>query len=256
MGLIGAAFGMGFIFGPAIGGFLSRYGFFAPALFAMGISICTVIATFFFLKETVDVQKSQTSPKTKFSFTELKKTLSLFPIGILIITFLVINTAFTSMQSVFPLWANEAYKYGPEQNGLVFAYIGVLIVIMQLVVLPFLIKRISEKNLLVLACLTLGIGLLLQPIYHNVVYLYSTMIFIAFGNALSNPTIQSLASKSVPPEEYGGTLGFLQSAGSFGRIIGPILGGLLFQSFGNDTPFYAGGVMMIGIFIYLYYKLR
>jgi MFS transporter, DHA1 family, tetracycline resistance protein len=254
MGLIGAAFGLGFIFGPAIGGFLSKFGFQAPALFATFISLVTVFATIFFLKESVDIKKAQTSPKTSFSFAEMKRTLTKFPIGLLILSFLLINMAFSSMQSIFPLWAAEAFKYGPQQNGLIFAYIGVLVVIMQLIVLPRMVKKFGEKKLLVLALFSLSFGLFLQPVYHVLWFLLFSMVFIAFGNALSNPTIQSLASKSVPPEEYGGTLGFLQSAGAFGRITGPVLGGFLFQTLGNDSPFYAGGFILLILLIYIYLK--
>jgi len=250
MGMIGAAFGLGFIFGPAIGGFLSKFSFSTPAYFATAISLLSVFATIFFLKETVDEEKAMVSPKTKLNLKEFKRVLSIYPIGILIVVFFIVNLASSIQQGNFALWTQKTFNYGPAQNGWLFAYIGVLAVIVQLRVLPFLTKKFNEKTILFISLICLFLGLVLIPLIPTPNFLYISLFFLPFGFGLSNPTIQALASENVPKEEYGGTLGFLQSAGSFGRIIGPIIGGVVFEFFGKDNAFYLAGFIVLVILVY------
>lgn len=256
MGIIGAAFGLGFIFGPAIGGSLSKFSYSAPAYFATAVSLLTVLTTIFFLKETINEKEAKKSPKTKLNLKEFQRILSIYPIGILIITFFVINLASSIQQGNFALWTEKTFNYGPSENGWLFAYIGILAVFVQLKVLPFLAKKFDEKTILYISLFFMFIGLSLIPLIPFPNFLYVSLFFLPFGYGLSNPTIQALASKNVPKEEYGGTLGFLQSAGSLGRIIGPIIGGVIFQSFGKDNAFYFAGFIILVILIYSRLKLK
>jgi DHA1 family tetracycline resistance protein-like MFS transporter len=256
MGMIGAAFGLGFIFGPAIGGFLSRFSYSAPAYFATAISLLTVLTTIFFLKETVNEKQAKVSPKTRLNFEEFRKVLSIYPIGILILIFFVVNLASSIQQSNFALWTQKTFNYGPTQNGWLFAYIGIIAVLVQLKFLPFLTKKFNEKNILYISLVFLFLGLVLIPLIPTPIFLYVSLFFLPFGMGLSNPTIQALASENVPKEEYGGTLGFLQSAGSLGRIIGPIVGGIIFQSLGKDNAFYFAGFTVLIILIYSKMQLK
>lgn len=256
MGLIGAAFGLGFIFGPAIGGALSKISYSAPAYFAFAVSLITVLATAFFLKESVNENKAAISPRTKFSLQEFRRVLGLYPIGILMIVFLMLNTAFSIMQGNFALWTQKTFNFEPSQNGWLFAYIGVLAVIIQMKVLPYAVKRFHEKNILLASVVFMFIGLTLIPLSFHPNFLFVALFFLPLGNGLSNPTIQALASENVPKEEYGETLGILQSSGSLGRIIGPILGGEIFQSFGKDTAFYFASFLVLSTLIYLKLKLK
>jgi len=256
MGIIGAAFGLGFIFGPAIGGFLSRFSYSTPAYFAAAISLLTVLTTIFFLKETINEKQAKVSPKTKLNFEEFRKVLSIYPISILILTFFVVNLASSVQQGNFALWTQKTFNYGPTQNGWLFTYIGIIAVLVQLKVLPFLTKKFNEKNILYISLVFLFLGLILIPLMPTPLFLYVSSFFLPFGMGLSNPTIQALASENVPKEEYGGTLGFLQSAGSLGRIIGPIIGGIIFQSLGKDNAFYFAGFIVLIILIYSKMRLK
>jgi len=256
MGIIGAAFGLGFIFGPTIGGFLSRFSYSTPAYFAAAISLLTVLTTIFFLKETINEKQAKVSPKTKLNFEEFRKVLSIYPIGILILTFFVVNLASSVQQGNFALWTQKTFNYGPTQNGWLFTYIGIIAVLVQLKVLPFLTKKFNEKNILYISLVFLFLGLILIPLMPTPLFLYVSLFFLPFGMGLSNPTIQALASENVPKEEYGGTLGFLQSAGSLGRIIGPIIGGIIFQSLGKDNAFYFAGFIVLIILIYSKMRLK
>lgn len=256
MGMMGAAFGLGFIFGPAIGGALSKISYSAPAYFATAVSLLTVLTTYFFLKETVNTKKAVRSPRTKFSFVEFKRVLSLYPIGILIIVFFLMNTSFSVMQGNFALWTQRTFDFKPENNGWLFTYIGVLAVVFQLRVLPFVTKKFHEKTILRWSIIFMFIGMILIPLSLSPNFLYVALFFLPLGNGLAMPTVQALATENVPPEEYGETLGIMQSAGSMGRIVGPILGGEIFQTLGKDTAFYFAGAILIFTLVYLKYKLK
>ncbi|MBI5619975.1 MFS transporter [Candidatus Gottesmanbacteria bacterium] len=256
MGLISAAFGLGFIIGPAVGGLLSVYGFAAPAFAAAGVGLVTVLATALFLKETVNTRAALHSPRTAFSWKEIKRVLGLYPIGLLIGTFFILNFAFSVMQGNFALFTQAAFHFGARDNGWLFAYMGVLIVIIQLWVLPMLVKRTHEKRLLLVAIASLATAFILLPIVPAAQWMWFIMLFFAFGNGLSNPTIMAIASEHVPKEEYGETLGIVQSAGSLGRIVGPVVGGELFFLFGRNVPFFFAAGLAIFIGTYLWVKLR
>ncbi len=196
------------------------------------------------------------SPKTKLNLKEFKKILSTHPIGILIITFFTVNLASSIQQGNFALWTQKTFDYGPSQNGWLFAYIGILAVLVQLKVLPFLTKKFDDKKILFISLFFLFFGLILIPLIPTPSFLYISLFFLPFGFGLSNPTIQALASENVPPEEYGGTLGFLQSAGSLGRIIGPIIGGIIFEFLGKDNAFYFAGFTIVALLVYLKLRLK
>jgi DHA1 family tetracycline resistance protein-like MFS transporter len=249
MGLIGAAFGLGFIFGPAIGGVLSKISYSAPAILAAFVSFLTVLTTIFFLKETVNVKKAVDNPKTKFDFNELKRILAIPNLLFLIIIFFLINLCFSLIQGNLALWTQETFYYDASKNGYIFAYVGLLAVLVQVLVLPLLLKKFNEKTILKIASFNLFLSFFLIFLAKNELIFYLALTFMPLGNGLANPSIQAIASEDVPKEEYGGTLGLLQSAGSLGRILGPIIGGELFYYFGKDMPFLFASVILFFVFL-------
>lgn len=256
MGLIGAAFGLGFIFGPAIGGAMSKISYSTPAYFATIVSLITFFTTAFFLKETVNKNKAEHSPRTKFSFSELKRVLKLYTIGVLIIVFFLLNTAFSIQTGIFALWTQKTFNFDASQNGWLFAYIGILAAIFQIKLLPWVVKKFHEKKILIFSFVFLFLGMFFIPLSKNPNFLFIPLFFLPLGNGLANPTIQALASKNVTQEEYGGILGILQSAGAMGRIVGPILGGEIFEIFGGNAPFFFGATIIFFTLIYLKLKLK
>lgn len=254
MGIIGAAFGLGFIFGPAIGGILSRYGYHWPALFAFFIALLTSFLTIFLLKETVKKQASH-SQKTAFNIKEFIKVMRIYPIGLLIFIFFLLNTAFAFFTTNFPLWGQKTFAMTPSQSGFIFAYIGLLAVIVQGLIMPRLLKKFPEKKLLSASIVFFIISFAIFPFIANYWLIFLPISLLPLGNGISGPIIQSLASENVPKEEYGGTLGFLQSAGSAGRIAGPIIAGIIFYRLGKDSFFFLGLIMFIFIWSIIKIKL-
>jgi DHA1 family tetracycline resistance protein-like MFS transporter len=255
MGLISAAFGMGFIFGPAVSGLLAPYGYSVPAYFAAGISVITVLTNILFLKESVNTKKTEHEKSTGFTFTRFKEAISHFPIGILIAAFFVLNLSFSVLQGVFAIWTQHTFGFGARQNGFLFTYIGVIAVLTQLFLLPFLSRKIKETKLLIYAIFVMAFGFLILPL-DGLLSVYIALLIIASTNGIVNPTVQSLASKSVHRAEYGGTLGIFQSVGSLGRIFGPSFGGTVYDFAGVNYPFFLSSILIFASYWFTKIKLK
>jgi DHA1 family tetracycline resistance protein-like MFS transporter len=245
MGLLGAAFGLGFMFGPAIGGYLSKWGFFVPALFAAGISLISTFATILFLKETVNVKASIKSPRTAANYAELKRVLTTKPISTLLLVFLLISLAFSGMQGTYALFVQAKYNWGPREVGYIFAMIGVVAILTQIKVLGFLTAKLGEYKTLLSSVFILAIGFGVISLTDYLPLFILGNALMPLGNALANPTLTAIATENIPPQEYGETLGLLQSAGSLGRIFGPVVAGEIFYYFNHNTP------MLISSLIFL-----
>lgn len=245
MGMLGAAFGIGFIFGPALGGFLSQWGFGVPSYFAAALAAIAAFSSLFFLKETVDVQKASKKEQTKLRLSHFTDALTTPVLGLLIGVFFLINLSFSAMQGVFALWNLDTFGWGATETGYLFAYIGVLSVIFQLFVLPRAVRAFGEKTVFKASIPILALGLLGIPLSIHIGILLIACGLLVLGNALANPTIQSISSENVKKEEYGQTLGILQSSASLGRIFGPILAGQIYMTISKDAPFVAAGMVMV-----------
>lgn len=256
MGLLGAAFGIGFMFGPAIGGYLSRYGFAAPALFAAGISALSTVATTLFLTETVNVKQAKSSPRTAMTFIELKRVLQTPPISTLLIIFFLLSLGFSGMQGTYALFVQAKFGWGPTEVGYIFALIGIVAIITQIKVLAFATKSYGEYKTLVWSVLILamGFGLIGATSYLSLFIIGNALI--PLGNSLANPTLTAIATESIPPSEYGETLGLLQSSGSLGRIFGPVAAGAIYSFGGHNAPMLTSATIFVLISLLVIPKLR
>ena len=256
MGLLGAAFGIGFMFGPAIGGYLSRYGFAAPALFAAGISALSTVATTLFLTETVNVKQAKTSPRTAMTFIELKRVLQTPPISTLLVIFFLLSLGFSGMQGTYALFVQAKFGWGPTEVGYIFALIGIVAILTQIKVLAFATKSYGEYKTLVWSVLILamGFGLIGATSYLPLFIIGNALI--PLGNSLANPTLTAIATESIPPSEYGETLGLLQSSGSLGRIFGPVAAGAIYSFGGHNAPMLTSATIFVLISLLVIPKLR
>ncbi len=251
MGLLGAAFGLGFMLGPATGGYLSRFGFAIPALVAALIGTLTTLMTVLFLKETVNLKVSTRSSNTKLTWEKFRQLLSKQPIGLLIIVSFLISLGFAGMQGTYAIWAQDTFNWGPSQVGSIFAYIGILSIIIQTQLLHRLISYFGEKKLLIISLPLLALGFLFLSLTRALPLHLLANFFIVLGNSLANPTLNALATENIEPSEYGETLGVLQSASSLGRIIGPAMAGELYFVIGKNVPFQLSAIILVLTTFYL-----
>jgi len=288
LGLIGAAFGLGFVFGPALGGVFSSPGvvqfardvlpavvpvgqFSLPSFAAAAISAINLVVAFAVLPET---RRRREPTERQGRVAQLVDAITSPALGGLIASFFLFSLAFSGMESMFVLFTKDAYGYGPAMNGYVLAYLGVVIAIVQGGLVGRLTKCYGEQRLAVtgvaLELLTLAalpfsprLGAGLPTLDLSVVQIPGALLallvvltVLSVGNGLANVSLTTLVSKSAPDEEQGGAFGLTQSAGSIARAIGPVLAGLLYSAIVFWLPFVLGGLLMLPILYVLFTAFR
>ena len=239
-GLIGAAFGLGFIMGPAIGGFLSQFGYQVPAFAAAGLSMLSIVLTYFMLHEP----ERKATASREFSVKALKRAFAHPAIGILLAMVFTFGLAFAMFQTSFALFASARFGFDVQQTALVLTYVGVLSVIMQLVVVKRVVKRLGENRSIMVTLAALALGLVLMAMVQSPLALIFVMPILSFGGGVTSPVLTSLISKSVDRAEVGGMLGISTSADSLSRVVAPILGNALL-AFGSGLPSLVGAAILV-----------
>jgi len=252
LGMIGAAFGLGFIIGPAAGGFLSQWGYAVPAFVAATLSAINLALIFFWLPESLsDKRRGQKVGNRPFVtltalFTALKRPFT----GSLLITRFIFGVAFAIFQTIFSLYALTKFGLSATQTGYVLAYVGVLSVITQ----GFLVGRIASRmreDMIITGCTALmALSLLGWALAPSVLALLLILAPASFSGGLLNTLLSSTLTKAVSPDEIGGILGLSASVESSTRIIAPIIGGALLQELGTWAPGAFGAALMTALFIY------
>jgi multidrug resistance protein len=235
MGLIGAAFGLGFIFGPAIGGILSRWGIQVPFLFAAGLCFANAILLYFTLPETVTADHpARVSAAGGRGFSQLLDSLKQPRLRFILTIYFLFIVAFSIMTTSFSLYTMFRFGYDAQHNGYLFAYVGLIAVIIQGVLIGRLVKRFGELWLVIVGALFFAVSLFSVPfVGPNSGGLLALLIgggIFSLGNSLSTPALNSLASKSVGPTDQGSVLGVTQSVASLARAVGPSIAALLIHS--------------------------
>jgi DHA1 family tetracycline resistance protein-like MFS transporter len=243
MGLFGAAFGLGFIFGPAIGGILSRFGMHVPFLFAGALAFANAALLYFVLPETVrrgDAARARTA-RTRRGLAHFRHQLGNRRLSVVLAIYFLFVVAFSVMTTTFALYTLFSFGYDAQHNGYLFAYIGIIAVVVQGTLIGTLVKRWGEVRLVLAGAAILAASLLILPFVgpHAHGGLTELLLLLAansIGNSLATPALNSLASKSVGADEQGSAMGVTQSSASLARIIGPIVGGWLIYSATAPAP--------------------
>lgn len=247
MGMIGAAFGLGFIFGPPVGGFLKgNYGIDMVGYVAASLCVINLVMAYFSLPESL----KEKNKLKKFTFRpvgdtmrELKKPVisELFTINFIFIA------AFSMMQMTAALLWKEQYGLDVKEIGYMFMYIGILSAIVQGGLVGKLNKKFGERKLLIIGNVFMAIGLVMLPFAPKDFFLLVDMIglaCVAMANGCLTPSITSLLSQVADKNEQGRVLGMNQSFGSLARVVGPVVGGLLF-GLNYHSPYIMGAFLMV-----------
>ena len=234
-GLIGAAFGLGFVFGPAIGGILSRWGVEVPFLFAAGLCFANAALLYFTLPETVTPDHpARVSAAGGRGLAQLVQSLKDPRLGFVLVIYFLFIVAFSIMTTAFSLYTIFRFGYDAQHTGYLFAYVGVLAVIVQGGLIGRLVKRFGELTLVIAGASLFAGSLFAVPfVGPQAGGLLALLIgggLFSIGNSLSSPSLTSLASKSVGPGEQGSVLGVTQSVASLARAVGPALAAVLIHS--------------------------
>jgi multidrug resistance protein len=244
MGIIGAAFGLGFIFGPAIGGFLSHWGYAAPAWFASALSLANFGAALVLLPESRPAHAGDVSRPGRLEVIRRAVMRPNLPM-VLLVYFLVL-TSFASFEAMFALYSERRFGFTAATIGYMFAWVGVVLATVQGLLVGRVVRRVGERVVIPAAIMVLAAALGLVPLAGSVPVLAAACGLLAFGMGFNSPSLLSAISQLADPRDQGSTLGVSQSLGSLARIIGPLWGGWVFDHLGVRFPFYtAGGLMLV-----------
>ena len=256
MGMIGAAFALGFTIGPAIGGILAgsdphNADFQSPAFAAAGLSAFALILGIFTLKESLsDEIKKRIAEKPKeiqskqFQIALKKPNIRL----LLLLSFLAVF-AFAGIEATFALWSRRQYGWGPEQNGYLFALIGFSGALLQGGLIGRMSKRFGEANLIVQGSIALTLGIGLIPFATELWMLIIVMLIAVYGFSVISPSLNSLISLETNEEDQGGMMGIARSATTLARVGGPAWAGTLFSVLGMNWPYFGGACIMAVVIV-------
>ena len=234
MGLIGAAFGLGFVFGPAIGGILSRWGINVPFLFASGLAFANAILLYFTLPETVTPDHpARVSAASGRGWKQLIDSLKRPRLGFVLTIYFLSIVAFSIMTASFSLFLMFRLGYDAWHNGWIFAFVGIISATVQGALIGKIVKRFGEPPLVITGTLLFTASLFATPFVGPVIGVIGILgigALSAVGNALMAPSLTSLASKSADAGEQGSVLGVTQSVASMARAVGPSIAAFLIYS--------------------------
>ncbi len=268
MGMVGAAFGLGFLFGPIIGGvFGSRYGAHVPALIAAGLAMVNWFAAYFLLpeshppeKRTVVVTDGNGPRRSIFPMQALKEALAMPGVAPLLVMGLVFGVGFSLMEAALSLFVErqfvlpslfgteDGHKEAARLSMFVLVTVGVTAVIVQGGLIRPLRARFGERSLLLVGSILIAIGFAGTAAIPFLDWPFMAMIalnvVVAAGSGVFSPSSSSLLSRSVPDDRQGAILGVGQSVASLARIIGPSMAGALLDVH-RSIPFALGAALLV-----------
>lgn len=245
MGMIGAAFGLGFMLGPALGGLLSTISLATPAFFAALLALANVIFGYFNLPESLPPERRTVAPVRGVNPLERVHALLRRPsIQPLLIGVFLLNLAFASLQSNFAVFSDVRFGFGPLDNALIFTLVGILAVLMQGVLIRRLVLAFGEARLAVMGMTLMAIGFVAIAFVPEAWLLFPAVGVVAIGSGMATPSLTSLISRRVAAHEQGTTLGGTQAITSLTMIAGPIFAGVTFDSIDAGAPYYLGGILI------------
>ena len=242
MGLIGMAFGLGFIFGPALGGFTVHLGPAAPGLAAAALSFCAFVWAFFRLPETRP-EGSHIRPFEVLSIASVLATLRRPVVGLLLFLSLITGTAFASFESTFSQFLKARFSFTPANVAWVFVMVGVVSALIQGGLIRRLVPIVGEAKLIVGGTFALALAFGLMIGISSRAALAGTAVLLAVGSALLNPSLMGYVSRRTAPTQQGEVLGSFQSMSALGRIVGPFWGENVFLRYGAVGPYGTGVVL-------------
>lgn len=245
-GLVGAAFGLGFIVGPMMGGLLGGIDLHLPFYVAAGISFLNAIYGFLFVPESLPPERRSSFSLAKANpFRALAALIGNHAVGTLVIVYAIYFIAHMTMIQSWVLATSFRFGWGPFENGMLLFCVGLLSTVVQGGLLGRLVKRFGEERLVLLA---VGSNVVVQTLYGVVPqgWMMFPVLFLSIFTFTAGPSIQGVVSKSAAPENQGVTLGAMQSIASLAAVIGPAIGNWLLAQVAELPP----GDLRLGVNFY------
>lgn len=245
MGRMGAAHGAGFIIGPALGGFLSTYGFPAAGFTAAAIALLNLVFAFFFLPESkTTIKDEEESEASSSRFSGIISALSKPMMSSLLAIQFIMSLAFAAFPVIMPLLAISQFGLSSSTMSFFFIYVGLIQIVFQGFIVGKLASKLGDEKLIPLGSLLMTVGILFMAVYPIYYIFIALTTIMMIGIGILGTAIPSVISKNTSKSEQGGTLGVTQSVSSIARIPGPLLGGFVFEFAGLGAPFFLSAFML------------
>jgi DHA1 family tetracycline resistance protein-like MFS transporter len=257
MGLVGAAFGLGFVLGPALGGILEQLGSVLPALARLGprlvpfaaaaLSTLNLLIAFFSLPESLSPELRRDAASRGGAWhgvSDLRAVWRDTPLRGLMVLFFLVMFCFSMMETTLALFCQARFGFGARETSWLFVFVGVVLVIVQGGLLGRLVRRFGERRLILSGIVLMALGLLLLP-GSKLWLLLVSLLLLAVGQGIHNPSTTGLLSRLTDERSQGSTIGLSRSFGALARILGPPAGTFLFAAAGAGWPFWVAGLLML-----------
>lgn len=242
LGMLGAAFGVGFVLGPALGGLAALGGPHVPFYVAGTVAAINAIAAIIRLPETKPKNPSPAVPTSDVPGASSVRSPILVRFAV---ASFIATLGFAGFEATFSLFGERRFSLTEGSTALVFLGVGLALVAVQGGLIGPLTARVGSMRLLRMGFIIVSAGLVLLAFTTIWATLVVSMLLLAFGQGIATPSITALVTEVAPPERRGEALGYQQSAGAFGRVAGPILAGALFDHVGVGSPYVVGGVLFL-----------
>jgi MFS transporter, DHA1 family, tetracycline resistance protein len=241
MGIIGVAFGMGFVFGPLIGALLSKYGYHVAGLGSAVFTLTAFTFAIFKLPESIKEKKTSSKMELKiFDFDFAKQVFKHPTVGFLIMLYFVIIFSIANIYGTFSILGYKVFHFSDQQNGILFGINGIVGTLVQGLFIRSFAQKIGDKVIVIIGIVFMMFGLAFMPFGGSFAGVAVVMSVMGVGGGILQPIIPSMISKHSPEHEQGATLGISQSISAFARVLGPLWGGFAFTILGYQFPFITG----------------
>jgi DHA1 family tetracycline resistance protein-like MFS transporter len=269
MGLVGAAFGLGFVLGPALSGILAQLATTSDTLARLGprlvpvaaasLSAINLLMALASLPESLSPELRRDAAARKGSWlgvTELREVWRDSPLRGLMVLFFLVMFCFSMMETTLALFCQARFGFGHRETSWLFVFVGVVLVIVQGGLLGRLVRRFGERRLILSGIVLMAFGLALlpltpaaiPPVWTRLWLVFLSLFLLAVGNGVHNPSTTGLLSRLAGQESQGSTIGLSRSFGALARILGPSAGTWIFGFAGAGWPFWtAGGLMLVAL---------
>ncbi|MDB4928670.1 MAG: tetracycline resistance protein [Myxococcaceae bacterium] len=245
MGRLGAGIGLGMVLGPVLGSSVSHIGAWAPPLAAAFLACADLIGAFFLMPETHVGSARAASAEAAATGPSLAQVLSqrriVLVLGLYFFTFLYMS----NMQVALALLTNQRLAWTQTEIGHVFGLFGLIMLVVQGLLIGRLTVRFGSNRLVFGGSLVSMVGLATIALAHHALPLVGGLVLLGVGLGVVNPSLSSLASDAAGSTRQGTVLGFAQSAGTLARVLGPVLGGVLFARVAGGAPFVGGAIAAV-----------
>lgn len=258
MGWVGAAFGLGLMAGPAIGGWLSAYGLQVPAFFACALALANVTFGLLVLPESLPPEKRAPldSWRALNWLTQLRAMFGLVAIRLLLLATFALNLAFAGLQTNFPLFSYARFGWDATRNGFFFAFVGVCAVFVQGILYGWLQRRVGERWLALGGLGLMAVSLAAVALAPREWWLYPIVALGALGSGTSIPSITGLMSQRVSANQQGRLMGGTQVILNLALIVGPLVAGLAFERVAITAPYWLGSLFALTALFLTWMDLR